>query len=84
EGQTEKLLGICKQCSAEVYLSGPAAKDYFDEELARAEKIKVEWMDYGGYKEYNQPHPPFEHGVSILDLFFIEGPHAKEYMKSFE
>ncbi|MEA2019747.1 MAG: WbqC family protein, partial [Campylobacterota bacterium] len=32
DGQTEKLLGICKDCNADVYLSGAAAKDYFDME----------------------------------------------------
>lgn len=84
EGQTEKLLGICKQCGADIYMSGPAAKNYFDEELAKQENIKVEWMDYSGYKEYNQLFLPFEHGVSILDLLFNEGIYAKEYMKSFE
>ena len=83
DGQTEKLLGICKDCNADVYLSGPAAKDYFDEELARSENIKVEWMDYSWYAEYNQLHPPFEHGVSILDLIFNEGPNATKFMKSF-
>ena len=83
-GQTEKLLGICKQCNADTYLSGPAAKDYFDEALAKKEKIKVEWMDYSGYPEYNQLYSPFEHGVTILDLIFNEGSNAINYMKSFE
>jgi hypothetical protein len=83
DGQTEKLLGICKDCNADIYLSGPAAKDYFNEELAKQENIKVEWMDYSGYKEYEQLNPPFEHGVSILDLIFNEGDRAKEFMKSF-
>ena len=83
DGQTEKLLGICKDCNADIYLSGPAAKDYFNEDLAKQENIKVEWMDYSGYKEYGQLNPPFEHGVSILDLIFNEGDRAKEFMKSF-
>lgn len=83
DGQTEKLLGICKDCNADIYLSGPAAKDYFNEELAKQENIKVEWMDYSGYKEYEQLNPPFEHGVSILDLIFNGGDRAKEFMKSF-
>ncbi|MCT7614591.1 WbqC family protein [Aliarcobacter butzleri] len=83
DGQTEKLLGICKDCNAEIYISGPAAKDYFDEELAKKENIKVEWMDYSGYKEYEQLNPPFEHRVSILDLIFNEGTNAKNFMKSF-
>ena len=83
EGQTEKLLGICKDCNADVYISGPAAKDYFDEELAKKENIKVEWMDYGGYEEYEQLQLPFEHAVTILDLIFNEGSDATKFMKSF-
>ena len=84
DGQTEKLLGICKDCDADIYLSGPAAKDYFDNDLAKKENIKVEWMDYRGYEEYEQLHLPFEHGVSILDLIFNEGNNAMKFMKSFK
>lgn len=83
-GQTERLINLCKQCDATHYLSGPAAKDYFDEELAKKENIQVEWMDYSEYKEYEQLHPPFEHGVTMLDLIFSEGKNAKHFMKSFE
>lgn len=84
DGQTEKLLGICKDCNADIYLSGPAAKDYFDEKLAKQENIKVEWMNYNGYKEYDQLFSPFEHGVSILDLIFNEGSNSTKFMKSFD
>ncbi|MGJ0361383.1 WbqC family protein [Aliarcobacter cryaerophilus] len=84
DGQTEKLLGICKDCNADIYLSGPAAKDYFNEELAKQENIKVEWIDYSGYKEYEQLNPPFEHGVTILDLIFNEGQNTRSFMKSFK
>lgn len=83
DGQTEKLLGICKDCNADIYLSGPAAKSYFDEDLANSMGIAVEWMDYSGYPEYQQLYPPFEHGVSILDLIFNEGINATKFMKSF-
>lgn len=83
DGQTEKLLGLCKDCDADVYISGPAAKDYFDEDLAQKENIQVEWMDYSGYKEYKQLYPSFEHGVSILDLIFNEGTNTTKFMKSF-
>ena len=84
DGQTEKLLSICKQCGADTYLSGPAAKNYFDDELAKKENIKVEWMDYSGYKEYEQQYSPFEQGVSILDLLFNEGINSSKFMKSFK
>jgi len=83
DGKTEKLLGICKDCNADIYLSGPAAKDYFDEALAKKEGIKVEWMDYSNYPEYTQLNKPFEHGVTVLDLILNEGPNAQKFMKSF-
>lgn len=83
DGQTERLLGICEQAGADVYLSGPSARGYFDEELAAKKNIKVEWMEYSGYPEYRQLHTPFEHGVTILDLIFNEGPDATRFMKSF-
>jgi len=84
DGQSERLLGICKDCGADIYLSGPAAKDYLDESIFEDEGVKVEWMDYAGYPEYYQLNPPFEHGVSILDLLFNAGPNAKRFMKSFQ
>ena len=83
EGRTEKLLSICKQAGADIYLSGPAAKQYFDQALADKMGISVEWMEYSGYPEYRQLYPPFEHGVSILDLIFNEGPRAVTFMKTF-
>ena len=79
--QTKKLINICKQCNATVYISGPAAKSYFDEQLANKENIQVKWMNYENYKEYEQLYPPFEHGVTILDLIF--NTEATKFMKSF-
>ena len=83
EGRTERLIGICKQAGATEYVSGPAAREYFDMALARREQIEVSWMDYSGYPEYEQLHPPFDHKVSILDLLFNVGVSARQYMKSF-
>lgn len=79
----ERVLELCKKAVATVYLSGSAIKDYLDEDLLLKEGIKVEWMDYNGYPEYRQLYPPFEHGVSSIDLIFNEGPNAKKFMKSF-
>ena len=33
-------------------------------------------MDYGGYPEYAQFHPPLTHAVTVLDLLFHTGPEA--------
>jgi hypothetical protein len=37
-------------------------------------------MDYTGYPEYPQSHPPFAHGVSIVDLLMHTGPQARDYL----
>ncbi|RUR56549.1 WbqC family protein [Vreelandella populi] len=83
-GQTENILSICEQLKAGIYLSGPSAKNYFNEQLAKEKAIKVEWMDYSDYPQYKQLHSPFEHSVTILDLIFNEGPNATTFMKSFK
>jgi hypothetical protein len=83
EGQTSRLVRLCQDTNADIYISGPAAKNYLDESLFEKAGIKVEWMDYSGYKEYNQLFGEFTHGVSIIDLIFNEGSNAAKYMKSF-
>jgi len=82
--KSEKLLNICKDCNATHYISGPKAKDYLDLKLFEQENIKVSWMNYDNYPIYHQSFPPFEHGVTILDLIFNEGPNASKFMKSFQ
>jgi hypothetical protein len=80
--KSNRILSLCRSAGASIYLSGPAAKDYLQVEDFEAEGIAVEWMDYEGYREYDQLHPPFVHGVSILDLLFHTGKDAPLYLKS--
>ena len=82
DGKTERLINICKQSNSNIYLSGPSAKNYIDEALFTENSINLEWFDYIGYKEYEQLYPPFEHGVSILDLIFNTGEDAYKFLKS--
>jgi hypothetical protein len=83
EGKTERLVSLCKQASATEYISGPAAAEYIDDNLFQWENIKVSYIDYSNYPDYQQLFPPFEHGVSVLDLIFNEGRNSKRYLKSF-
>jgi hypothetical protein len=83
DGKSARLLTICQQAGADVYLSGPAARDYLDVELFRSNGIDVRFMDYSGYPEHHQLYPPFEHAVTVLDLIFNEGANAPRFMKSF-
>jgi hypothetical protein len=82
-GKTERLVDLCRQVGANVYLSGPTAQQYLREELFREAGLKLLYMDYSGYPEYPQLFPPFRHEVSIIDLIFNTGPNASQYLKSF-
>ena len=81
DGKTERLVDLCLQSGATEYISGPAAKDYIQPDLFEKANIKLTWMDYSGYSEYNQLHTGFEHKVSILDLIFNTGPDSRGFMK---
>lgn len=82
EDRNQRLIDICTKLNCNQYYSGPAAKNYMDENLFIESNIEVIYFDYSGYKEYEQIHPPFEHGVSILDLIFNTGEDAYKYLKN--
>jgi hypothetical protein len=79
--KTERLLSLCLQAGATLYLSGPAAKDYLDESQFTAHGIAVAWMSYAGYPEYPQLYPPFDHAVTALDLILNTGEAAATYLE---
>ena len=81
--KTERLVSLCLAAGATTYLSGPNARDYLEENLFDAAGVAVEYMDYGGYPEYSQLYPPFDHAVTVVDLILNTGPDAPRYMKSF-
>lgn len=77
---TDRLLTICRALDATTYLSGPAARGYLDVTRFEDAGIAVEWMHYDGYPTYDQVHPPFEHGVSVLDLILHTGDDAVAHL----
>jgi hypothetical protein len=76
----DRLLDLLGRAGAAVYVSGPAGRGYIDSERFARAGIGLVWKDYGGYPEYPQPFPPFNHQVSILDLLFQVGPGAPHYI----
>lgn len=82
EERSQRLLDICLKLNATDYYSGPAAKAYMDEKIFEDAKIGVHYLDYSNYLEYEQLNPPFEHGVSILDLIFNEGEDSYKFLKN--
>lgn len=77
--KSSRLLDLLEQVGASVYISGPSARNYIDEEQFRSRGIRIEWMDYGHYPEYRQLRSPFVGNLSVLDLLFNAGPN-REYI----
>ncbi|MCS6954877.1 MAG: WbqC family protein, partial [Candidatus Calescibacterium sp.] len=81
EDRNMRLIQICQLAGATDYYSGPVAQNYMDLKLFEKNQLKVHWLDYSGYKEYEQLHLPFEHGVSIIDLLLNTGKESTQYLK---
>lgn len=77
--RTERLVDILKTVGATHYISGPSARDYLEEEKLQEAGISLEYMAYD-YADYQQLYPPFDPHVSIIDLLFMTGPHAPQYI----
>ena len=77
--KTERLIGILKQATATAYLSGPAGQAYLVPESFECAGIRLEYKRYD-YSPYEQLYPPFEPSVSVIDLLFMQGREAKNYL----
>ncbi|MCB0339171.1 MAG: WbqC family protein [Bdellovibrionales bacterium] len=75
----ERLINLCQIVGATTYLSGPSAKDYITLDRWNAVGIDVQWKQYE-YPEYPQLHPPFDHAVTVLDMLFMLGSDAPNYI----
>jgi hypothetical protein len=69
-----------KKLDGDYYLSGPAAKTYIRDQLWEDAGIEIVYMDYSGYPVYTQISEPFEPAVSVIDLLFMVGMEAPDYI----
>lgn len=81
DGKSERLADLTLAAGGTEYISGPAAKDYIEEQIFTDRKLKLSWFDYAGYPEYPQLWEAFAHGVTILDLLFNCGQDAPKFMR---
>lgn len=80
--KAEGIKEILEKCGSEIYLCGPAAKNYLRGDFIDTMSSKLVWMDYAGYPEYDQLYLPFDHNVSIIDMIFNLGYETTNYMKN--
>jgi hypothetical protein len=77
--KTDRPIKILQKLGVDHYISGPSAKDYIEEDRFNELGITLEYMRYD-YPEYPQLYPPYEAQVTILDLLFMAGPEAIDYL----
>lgn len=82
QDRNDRIIEAAKRLGIDTYLSGPSAKAYLDAGRFSQAGVGVKFANYSGYPEYPQPHPPFAHQVSIVDLILSTGPQAVRYMKA--
>ncbi|HEX9332171.1 MAG TPA: WbqC family protein [Anaerolineales bacterium] len=77
--KTDRLVQILKYVGAKHYISGPSARNYIEKEKFDEAGITLEYMEFN-YPEYPQLYPPFDPYVTILDLLFMTGKEAPNYL----
>jgi hypothetical protein len=77
--KTDRLIQILKNVGATHYISGPSARDYIEKAKFDQAGIALEYIEYR-YPEYPQLYPPFDQNVSIIDLLFMVGQDAQNYI----
>jgi len=82
QGQkTDRLLDILSKVGATTYISGPAAKDYIENDKFKTKSIGLQYKTYV-YKPYPQLYGEFEGSVTVLDLLFNCGPESRSFLSS--
>jgi len=76
--KTDRLIPILKELKADEYISGPAAKDYIEED--KFGDIKLTWFEYN-HPIYPQIRGDFIPYMSVLDLLFNTGEEAIKYIR---
>lgn len=79
--KTTRLLDLLKKLRTTTYVSGPAAKDYLDENLFAENGIGLEYKSYD-YAPYPQLWGDFSGTVTILDLIANCGPESRNLLQS--
>ncbi len=78
--KTDRLLDILQKADADIYISGPAARSYIEEDKFKAAGVELTYKEYSGYPDYPQLYDGFDHYVTILDLIFNVGEETPYYI----
>lgn len=78
---TDRLVAICKAVGGDTYLSGTGGANYQEEELFKANRVKLAYSDFV-HPAYDQLYGGFLPYMSAIDYLFNVGPATREFFKS--
>ncbi len=73
--KSERILNLCLEVGAKVYVSGPFGRDYLDAASFSRAGIKLMYHDYQ-HPTYTQLYKGFCPFMSVIDLLFNHGPDS--------
>lgn len=81
--RSERLVGLCRNVGADIYLTPPGAVEYLREDfpafVAADIRVMVQSYEHPVWAQLRQPFLPF---ASSIDLLFNEGPRALAILRS--
>jgi len=77
----ERLISLCRQAGADIYLAGSAGPEYMEMELWRDSGIEVTIHEFT-HPVYTQPFGEFMPAMSAVDLLCNCGPDSLALMRS--
>ncbi|MCK4352831.1 WbqC family protein [candidate division WOR-3 bacterium] len=80
--KSELLIDICKQLSADTYLSGSGGKKYLEPEKFSQRGIKIKYYSFNP-SPYPQLWGDFISNLSIIDLFFNCGKKGFDFQSKY-
>ncbi len=76
QAKTDRLVAICKELGAKIYLSGQGAYDYLEVDKFKREGIEVVWQDFK-CPVYPQLGKTFIPNLSSIDIVLVKGEECK-------
>jgi len=77
--KTDMLVEMCRMVGADTYLSGQGARDYVEPDVLARAGIRHFFCRFI-HPEYSQRFTPFIPNLSVVDLLFNNGDHAREIL----
>lgn len=77
--KSQRIVDVCKELKANVYISGIGGKDYIEPNIFENNNIKLEYQNYAP-KEYRQLYGDFVPNLSVIDLLFNLGEEARNLL----